>query len=60
MTLEHIFANKIIKTKVKRIGEWLLEDTLPIEELLFFSENQTRPIKASCIEAIEYATKNKL
>lgn len=61
MTLEEIFTDKTIKTKakVKRIGEWLLDGSLPIDELLVFSENQTKPIKASCIEAIEYATKKQ-
>lgn len=61
MTLEQIFADKTIKAKakVKLIGEWLLEGALPIDELLAFSENQTKPIKGSCIEAIEYATKKQ-
>ncbi len=59
MTLEQIFTDKTIKAKakVKQIGEWLLEGTLPIDELMAFSEKQTKPIKGSCIEAIEYATK---
>jgi len=61
MTLEQIFTDKTIKAKakVKQIGEWLLEGTLPINELMVFSENQPKPIKASCIEAIEYATKKQ-
>ncbi|WP_297696448.1 hypothetical protein [uncultured Eudoraea sp.] len=61
MTLEQIFTDKTIKAKakVKQIGEWLLEGTLPIDELLAFSEKQTKPIKGSCIESIEYATKKQ-
>ena len=61
MTLEQIFADKTIKTKakVKQIGEWLLEGTLPVDELLAFAENQPKPAKASCIEALEYATKKQ-
>jgi len=59
MTLETIFEDKTIKTKAKvaKIGNWLLEETLPIDELLAFTEKQTKTTKASCIEAIEYATK---
>ncbi|MEZ4804737.1 MAG: hypothetical protein R2852_04435 [Bacteroidia bacterium] len=61
MTLEQIFEDKTIKakSKVSQIGNWLLEGTLPIDELLAFCENQTKPIKATCIEAIEYATKRE-
>jgi hypothetical protein len=54
MTLEQIFTDKTIKAKakVKQIGEWLLEGTLPIDELMAFSENQTKPFKGICIQPI--------
>ncbi|WP_421944944.1 HEAT repeat domain-containing protein [Pedobacter sp.] len=61
MTLEEIFKDKSIKakTKVSTIGEWLLNNELPIEELLAYTENQKATDKATCIEAIEYATKKE-
>lgn len=61
MTLEEIFKDKSIKAKAKvaTIGEWLLNNELPIEELLAYAENQKATDKATCIEAIEYATKKE-
>lgn len=59
MTLDTIFEDKSIKSKAKvaKIGNWLLEETLPIDELLAFTEKHSKATKASCIEAMEYATK---
>lgn len=59
MTLEEIFKDKTIKAKgkVSTIGEWLTNNDLPIEELLAYAEKQKATDKATCIEAIEYATK---
>ncbi len=59
MTLETIFTDKSLKAKAKvnQISERLTEGTLPIDELLAFTEQQTKSTKASCIEAIEHATK---
>lgn len=59
MTLEQIFEDKTIKAKAKvaTIGEWLMNNELPIEELLVFAEKQKSTQKAICIESIEYATK---
>jgi hypothetical protein len=59
MTIEEIFKDKTIKTKVKvsTIGEWLANNELTLEELLVFAEKQKATNKATCIEAIEYATK---
>jgi len=61
MTLESIFADKSFKSKAKitQIGEWLLDGSLPIDELLAFTEKQIKTTKASCIEAIEYATRER-
>ena len=61
MTLESILSDKSIKSKAKvaQIGEWLLDETLSIGELLAFTEQQTKVAKATCIEAIEYATKRQ-
>ena len=59
MTLENLFADKSLKSKakVKQIGEWLLNDELPLDELLAFTDTQIGTNKASCIEGIEYATR---
>lgn len=59
MTIEGIFKDKTIKTKVKvtTIGEWLTNNELTIEELLAYAEKQKATDKATCIEAVEYATK---
>ncbi|MCZ4244846.1 hypothetical protein [Pedobacter punctiformis] len=59
MTIEELFKDKSVKAKAKvaQIGEWLLENTLPSDELLAFAETQNATNRATCIEAIEYATK---
>ncbi len=59
MTIEGIFKDKTIKTKVKvtTIGEWLTNNELTLEELLAYAEKQRATDKATCIEAVEYATK---
>lgn len=62
MNLETVFADKAIKAKAKvtTIGEWLLEASLPLKELIAFAEQQKPVDKATCIEALEYATKKNL
>lgn len=59
MTLDEILRDKSRKPKEKteQISEWLLNETLPIEELIAFAEKQKDPNKATLIEAIEFATK---
>lgn len=61
MTVEELFQDKTIKAKgkVSAIGEWLIKNELPIEELLAYAEKQKATDKATCIEAIEYATKKE-
>jgi HEAT repeat protein len=61
MMIENLFQDKTIKAKgkVATIGEWLLTGELPIDELLVFAEKQKATDKATCIEAIEYATKKE-
>ncbi|MCL1663304.1 HEAT repeat domain-containing protein [Elizabethkingia ursingii] len=62
MSLEEIFQDKSIKAKVKvsQIGEWLISQELPVDELLAFTDLQSGTNKATCIEAIEYATKKSV
>ncbi|MFT3980042.1 MAG: hypothetical protein QM687_06195 [Ferruginibacter sp.] len=59
--LKELFNNKAIKakTKVSQVGEWLLSRELHLHELLVFAETQGGTVKASCIEAMEYATRQK-
>lgn len=59
MTLEQIFQDKTIKAKgkVSIIGDWLINNELPLEELLSYADREKGSDKASCIEAVEYATK---
>jgi HEAT repeats len=59
MKIEQVFQDKTIKAKgkVSTIGEWLTNNELPIEELLAYAEKQKAVDKATCIEAVEYATK---
>lgn len=59
MTVEKIFQDKTIKAKAKvsTIGEWLINGELPIDELVAYAEKQKATDKATCIEAVEYATK---
>lgn len=61
MTIEQIFQDTSIKAKgkVKTLGEWLLNGELPIDELLVYAEKQKASDKATCIEAVEFATKKK-
>ena len=59
MTIEEVFRDKSIKAKgkVAMIGEWLLQRELTLDELMGYAERQKAIDKATCIEAIEYATK---
>lgn len=59
MTIEQVFQDKTIKAKgkVSVIGEWLLKEELSMDELLAYAEKQKASDKATCIEAVEYATK---
>ena len=61
MTLEELFKDKAIKPKDKTetIANWISEGSLPVDELLAFAEKQKDPAKATCIEAMEYATGQK-
>ena len=61
MDLAGLFGDKSIKAKAKvaRIGEWLLNDELPTNELLAFAETKKGAELATAIEALEYATSRK-
>lgn len=59
MTIDELLKDKAIKPKEKTetISKWILDKSLPVDELIAFAEKQKDPAKATCIEAMEYATK---
>lgn len=61
MTIDELLKDKTTKPKEKTetISKWILDKTLPIDELIAFAEKQKDPAKATCVEAMEYATKQK-
>jgi HEAT repeat protein len=59
VNIAELLNDKTIKAKekVETISKWLLDGSLPTDELLFFAETAKDPEKATCIEAIEFATR---
>lgn len=59
MYFEEIINNKSFKPKEKTeaLSRWLLENPGQLDELLRYAGTAKDPVKATCIEAIEYATK---
>ena len=59
MNLQNLLSDKGKKPKEKTetISKWLLNDKLRVDELIGFAGTSNDPIKATCIEAIEFATK---
>jgi HEAT repeat protein len=59
MTLTQLLTDKTkkAKEKVETISKWLLDGSLPTDELIVFAEKAKDPGKATCIEAIEFATR---
>ncbi|MFH1119515.1 MAG: HEAT repeat domain-containing protein [Bacteroidota bacterium] len=59
MIIDELFNDKTIKPKVKTetIGRWILDKSLPVDELIAFAGKQKDPVKATSIEALEYATR---
>jgi len=59
MTIDELISDKTIKPKEKTdtISKWILDQSLPVDELIRFAEKQKDAIKATCVEAMEYATK---
>ena len=58
MNIEELIKDKTKKPKEKTetISRWILEKTLPVDEWMAFAEQQKDVAKATCIEAMEYAT----
>lgn len=59
MTINELLKDKTKKTKEKTetISQWILDGTMPTDELIVFAEQAKDADKATCIEAFEYATK---
>lgn len=61
MTIDDLLKDKTVKPKDKteQISEWISSGELPVHELLAFAEKAKDPLKATCIEALEYASSKK-
>jgi len=61
MTINELLKDKAIKPKEKTetISKWILEGSLPTDELMGYAEKAKDPEKATCIEALEFSTKQK-
>jgi hypothetical protein len=61
MTIEAIISYKALKSKHKTIllSNYLLDRTFTTDELVTFSQTAKDPIKATCIEALEFASKQE-
>jgi hypothetical protein len=61
MNYQEILNDKGVKPKIKTetLCKWILNNPEKIEELIDFSKKTKDPIKATCIESIEFATKCK-
>lgn len=61
MTVLTLLKDKSIKPKEKTatISRWLLDGSLQAEELLAEAETLKAPDKATCIEALEFATRQQ-
>ena len=59
MTIDQLLSDKTKKAKEKTefISKWLLDKSLSADELIAFAEKSKDPEKATCIEAVEFATK---
>ena len=61
MDLKALFADKTTKPKEKTetLSNAVLNGEVEISELLDFASSQKDPVKASCIEALEFATQTR-
>ncbi len=58
MSIEEFINDNYLKPseKTETISKWLLEKTISIKELIDYAQTEKESVKATCIEAIEYAT----
>ncbi|MBI3134374.1 MAG: HEAT repeat domain-containing protein [Bacteroidetes bacterium] len=59
MNLADIFNDKTLKPKerTEQLSSWLIKNPNKTDELIDFAKTAKDPVKASCIEVVEYATK---
>lgn len=59
MNLLEFLSDKKVKSKEKTetISKWLIENKIEINDIVSFAKTTKDATKATCIEAIEYATK---
>src|SRR5258705_1917669 len=61
MDIQEILSDKSTKAKAKTeaISKWLMNNPGEVNILIDFAINAKDPVKATCIEAMEFATKYK-
>lgn len=61
MNLEELLrdTSKKPKEKTETMSQWLLDNSLSMDDLIGFASRQKDTAKATCIEAIEFASKKK-
>lgn len=59
MNINELLSDKSSKPKEKTetLSRWLLDKTVTVDALIAFAEASKDPAKATCIEALEFATK---
>jgi HEAT repeat protein len=59
MTISELLNDKQVKPKDKTeiISSWILSGSISVKELIKFATSSKDPVKATCIEALEFATK---
>ena len=59
MEFKEFLEDKSVKPKLKTeaMGKWIVNGYKKVSELIEFAQTAKDPIKATCIEALEYATK---
>ncbi|TND07972.1 MAG: Uncharacterized protein FD123_2780 [Bacteroidetes bacterium] len=61
MNIEELLSDKEQKPKAKTgtLSRWLLDQKISADDLVTFAGTAKDPAKATCIEALEFATKQK-
>ena len=57
--LEELFKNKSLKPKerTEQLSKLVAEGTISVSDLITFADHAKDPVKATCIESLEFATK---
>ncbi len=59
MKIAELFLDKSLKPKAKTemLCQMLMDKSISLDELIAFANTAKAPIKATCIESLEFATK---